>query len=132
MKCASFACSLVLLVTGHELAFAARLGETPMAKVVTLLSNMKTKIESTGKSEQTSYDKYTCWCEDTMAQKAEDITKAKDKLEDLQNNINKNKGGLGSGGATIAQLKKDIAENLASQTEATEVRTKENVEYEDE
>merc|ERR1719223_996964 len=105
---------------------AARLGETPMAKVVTLLGNMKTKIESTGKSEQTSYDKYTCWCENTMQQKAEDITKAKDKLEDLQNNINKNKRGLGSGGATIAQLKKDIAENRASQKEAGEVRKKEN------
>jgi len=124
-----FALWLIALAAGHELALAARLGETPMAKVVTLLENMKTKIESTGKSEQTSYDKYTCWCEDTMQQKAEDITKAKDKLEDLQNNINKNKGGLGSGGATIAQLKKDIAENLASQKEGTEVREKENAEY---
>jgi peptidoglycan hydrolase CwlO-like protein len=103
-----------------------------MSKVVTLLKGMADTIDARGKSEQASYDKYTCWCEDTMQQKADDITKAKDKLESLQNNINKNKGGLGSGGATIAQLNKDIAENRASQKEATEVRTKENTEYAEE
>jgi len=103
-----------------------------MAKVVTLLEGMRTKIEATGKSEQASYDKFTCWCEETLSEKAEAISKAKDKLESLQNNINKNKGGLGSGGATIAQLKKEIAENLASQKEANEVRDKENTEYQEE
>jgi hypothetical protein len=132
MKCTGFAIVLVVLAAGHELVSAARLGETPMAKVVTLLQNMEKKIEATGKSEQESYDKYACWCEDTLAEKAEDITKAKDKIEELQNNINKNKGGLGSGGATIAQLNKDIGENLESQKEATEVRKKENTEYAEE
>jgi len=129
MKCTGFAIALLALATGHE---AARLGETPMAKVVTLLKGMADDIDSTGKSEQASYDKYTCWCEDTLAEKAEDITKAKEKIESLQNNIVKNKGGLGSGGATIGQLKKDIAENLASMKEATEVRDKEHSEYEEE
>jgi hypothetical protein len=103
-----------------------------MAKVVTILEQMKTKIEGDGKSEQSSYDKYACWCEDTLAEKADAITKAKEKLEELQNNINKNKGGLGSGGATIAQLNKDIAENVESQKTATEVRKKESSAYQEE
>jgi len=125
MKFSGVATVLTGLAAGH----AARLYETPMAKVVTLLENMKAKIEKTGKSEQSSYDKYTCWCEDTMAEKGEAITKAKDKLEDLQNNIVKNKAGLGSGGATIKQLQKEIGENVESQKEATTVRDKENAEY---
>merc|ERR1712118_495802 len=43
-----------------------------------------------------------------------------------------NKGGIGSGGATIAQLKKDIAENKESQKQATEVRNKEHSAYQEE
>jgi len=132
MKSTSFVIALVALAVGHENVLAARLVDTPMAKVVKLLEDMKTKIDKDGKAEGASYDKYACWCEDTLAEKADEITKAKDKLEELQNNIVKNKGGQGSGGATIAQLKKDIGENQASQKEATEVREKENKEYQEE
>jgi len=123
-----FGIAVIVLATGH----AAVLDATPMAKVVKLLRNMQTKIQKTGKAEQKSYDKYACWCEDTLSQKADDISKAKDKLEALGNNIVKNKGNLGAGGATIAQLTKDIAENKESTKEATGVRGKENDEYSEE
>merc|ERR1719454_797529 len=125
MKCTGVAAALLVVAT----SYGARLAETPMAKVVTLLEKMKAKIESDGTAEQASYDKYACWCEDTLAEKADAITKAKEKIEELQTNIVKNKGGLGSGGATIAQLKEDIAENKESQKQATAVREKENTEY---
>merc|ERR1719424_1316366 len=102
---------------------------SPAAKVVTMLEGMRTKIEATGKSEQASYDKFTCWCEDTTQEKAAAISKTKDDLEKLQTAIVRNKGVLGSGGATVAQLTKDIAENIASQKEATEVRDTEYASY---
>merc|ERR1719359_575538 len=103
-----------------------------MAKVVDLLTKLKTTIEKDGSSEQKSYDKYACWCEDTLSTKAKDITDAKDRIEELQTLVVKNKGDLGSHGAEIGQLKKDIAKNIASQKEATEVRTKESEAYTDE
>jgi len=65
-----------------------------------------------------------CWCEKTLARKAADISPAKDRIEDLQNLIYKLKGDLGSHGAEIKQLEKNIAANLESQREATEVRDK--------
>jgi len=132
MKCAGFAVSLIVLATGPMSVSGARLVDTPMAKVVGLLTKMKEKIESTGSSEQKSYDKYACWCEDTLSEKASDITSAKDRINELQTTITKNKGDLGSHGAEIGQLKKDIEKNVESQKEATEVRTKEANAYTEE
>merc|ERR1719311_1462443 len=83
-------------------------------------------------SEQKSYDKYACWCEKTLERKAKDIEDAKAKLIELQEEINKLSGDLGVHGAEIEQLKKDIAENLQAQKAATELREKENAEYEEE
>jgi len=87
-------------------------------------------VEADGRKEQQSYDKYACWCENTLAPKAKAITDAKDLIEKLQKTILKLNGDLGAHSAEIAQLKKDIAQNLESQKEATEVRNKENNEYE--
>ena len=60
-----FVVAVTALVTSH----AAFLDATPMAKVVKLLKNMQTKIQQTGKKEQSSYDKYSCWCEETCVRR---------------------------------------------------------------
>lgn len=102
----------------------------PTAKVTKLLMDMKARIEGDGKLEQMSYDKYACWCEETTARKARDITKAKQDLKDLQEHIMELSGDLGSLGANVKQLEKDIGANEESQNEATEVRKKEKGAYE--
>lgn len=112
-------------------ASAATLNGTPMDKVVSLLAGMKVRIEADGKAEQKSYDKYACWCEDTLGRKASDISEAKTTIEDLTQLIVKTKGDLGSHTAEIAEMKKLIAGNIDSQREAGEVRTKENAEYDE-
>jgi len=119
---------LALALAGSPVAVHAAAG-TPMARVVSLLTEMKARIEADAKGEQKSYDKFACWCEKTLARKAADISAAKDRVEELQNLIYKLKGDLGSHGAEIKQLEKDIAANLESQREATEVRDNENGEY---
>merc|ERR1719353_80570 len=57
------------------------------------------------------------------------IADAKSSIDELTKNILKLKGAGGSAGADIAFLKKNIAENKASTTEATEMRAKENKEF---
>lgn len=99
---------------------------------MTLITELKAKVESDGRKEQQSYDKYACWCENTLARKAKAITDAKDLIEKLQKTILKLNGDLGAHGAEIQQLKKDIAQNLEAQKEANGVRGKENNEYENE
>jgi len=87
-------------------------------------------VDSDGKQEQQSYDKYACWCENTLARKAAAISDAKELIDKLQRSIEKLKGDLGAHAAEIAHLKKDIAANLESQKEATEMHNKENSDLE--
>jgi hypothetical protein len=104
--------------------------QSPVVKVVKLLTELEARIQGDGKVEQQSYDKTACWCEETLARKAKDIADAKIKITELQTLIEKLEGEVATHGAEIAQLKKDIAKNLAAQKEATEMRDKQNVAYE--
>jgi predicted nucleic acid-binding Zn-ribbon protein len=97
---------------------------------VKLLTELEARIQGDGKVEQQSYDKTACWCEETLARKAKDISDAKAKIIELQTLIEKLEGEVATHGAEIAQLKKDIAKNLAAQKEATEMREKQNTAYE--
>jgi hypothetical protein len=122
----------VLLLVRLLPAFGSRLqvDESPMAKVVGLITTLRATIESEGMKQQKSYDKFACWCENTLARKAESITKAKETIEESQQTILKVSGELGSYGADLKQLEKDVAENKQAQVEATEVRDKENSAFE--
>jgi len=108
---------------------SAALQETPMDKVVVLLTSLKARVEADGKDEQKSYDKYACWCEDTLGRKASDITHNKETIDELEGTIKKTKAELASHTAEIAELKKQIKNNVESQREAVEVREKEASEY---
>jgi len=122
----------VALLAAFGCSEAATVQASPISRVVTLIRGLKVGIEADGKKEQQSYDKYACWCENTLARKAKAIDDAKDLIEALQKTILKLNGDLGAHGAEIQQLKKDIAQNLEAQKEADEVRGKENNEYENE
>jgi len=118
------------ILPGQSLKFLESASSSPVDEVVTLLGELKTNIEADGVTEQTSYDKFACWCEDSLAKKAEDITTSKNSIEELRTRIVKLGGELGSHRAEITQLGKDIAQNKESQKEATEIREKESEAYE--
>jgi len=124
-------CFLLLILATAQLSHAAQLETTPMARVVGLIGALKAKIESDGMAEQKSYDKYACWCEETLGSKANNIAKGKETIDKLLAEIKKLKAEISSHGAEVAQLKKDIAANLESQKEATEVRDKAYEEFND-
>lgn len=101
-----------------------------MSRVAVLLNEMRARIESDGKVEQMSYDKYACWCESTLNRKAKDIAQAEKETKALQTQITKLFGEIGSHGAEIKSLESDIASNLESQRDARSVRDQQNTEYE--
>jgi hypothetical protein len=103
--------------------------DTPVTRVVELISGLKMKIQQDGKAEQALYDKYACWCEKTTDTKKALIADCKATIEEKTKSILKIKGALGSFSADTAFLKKNIAENKESTTAATEMRTKENEDY---
>jgi hypothetical protein len=103
-----------------------------ISQVVLLLKELSARIESDGKEELASYDKYSCWCEDTLARKAKDISEAKEQVDSLQTLVQKLQGEIGTHGVEIENLNKLIAENKESQSEAEEMRGQDNSEYENE
>jgi hypothetical protein len=110
-------------------AAATRLGQTPMERVVTLITELEAKVQANGKAEGTSYDQYACWCESTLARKAGDISDAKTTIEDATNLIQKLKGEVATHGAEIANMNHAIDANLASQRDAADAREREKEEY---
>jgi predicted nucleic acid-binding Zn-ribbon protein len=100
--------------------------------LVQLIQSLALSIENDGKTELASYDKYACWCEDTLARKAKDISDAKALIDELQTEIEKLQGEVAAHASEIAHLEKLIAENKESQREATEVRANENADFEKE
>merc|ERR1719253_1229304 len=117
---------LATLALGAMAADASRVETTPMARVVGLLTGLEAKIESDGKMEQKSYDKYACWCEASLGRKANDIATGKETIVTEQAFILKTKAEIASHGAEIENLKKAIAANLEGQREATEMRDEKN------
>jgi hypothetical protein len=103
--------------------------ENPVERVVQLVQDLKVKITQDGKAEQVVYDKYACWCEKTSERTTAAIAAANTLISELSTTILEAKGRLGSYGADIANLKKQIAENNEAQTKAESVRKEENTDY---
>merc|ERR1719158_1819874 len=126
MRAAVFASVFLASVSFSQ---ATAVDQSPISRVVELIQELKAKVESDGKAEQKTYDKFACWCEKTLARKAAAIDAAKETIEKIQKEIIELKGKLGELGATIAQLEKEIAENEEVCKEAIEICDKEHEDY---
>jgi len=100
-----------------------------VTRVVELLQALKTRLASDEATEQAKYDKFACWCEDTTAKKAQDITAARSTLKSLGIKILELKGLIATREAEIKELAADIRENEAAQESAKAIRSKENAAY---
>jgi len=102
---------------------------SPVEKVVTLLQDLKARVEADGDAEQLIYDKFACWCETITKKKAYAINDAKAELHETGQEILKHKGTVSTRSSEILQLTADIRTNLKAQETATAIRQKENAEY---
>lgn len=119
------AIALFALATGSALA-------TPVGDVVELIKELKAKTVSEGEAEQKTYDKFACWCETTTKRKADAIDAGKARIKSLTTSILELKGKKATLASEMEKLTADIAENEAAQEEATEIRQKENANYQQE
>jgi DNA repair exonuclease SbcCD ATPase subunit len=103
--------------------------DNPVTRVVGLLEQLKSRIESDGKTEQAAYDKYACWCEKSTQKTAATITDIKDLLKLTGSTILKLKGSVATLSSEIKGLVQDIKENEDKQAEQTSIREKENAAF---
>mmetsp|Transcript_11890 Transcript_11890/g.22232 ORF Transcript_11890/g.22232 Transcript_11890/m.22232 type:complete len:685 (+) Transcript_11890:103-2157(+) len=58
-----------------------------LTKVITLLKDLKTDVETEGKTEATNYNTFACWCKTTTATKSSSITTGEDDIESFSAEI---------------------------------------------
>mmetsp|Transcript_123784 Transcript_123784/g.201150 ORF Transcript_123784/g.201150 Transcript_123784/m.201150 type:complete len:726 (-) Transcript_123784:38-2215(-) len=120
-------CSLCILSSAAALTFRTKAQTgSPVERVVTLLKDLASEIETDSKIEQKMYDKYACWCEKTSKRKAANIETGLDDMRALSQEILSLKGLVATRKAEIAELASQIADTEAAMDEATNLRSKEN------
>jgi hypothetical protein len=115
--------SHLFLVAGLQVA--TKTG-SPVEKVVELIKELKTKIETDGANEQKIYDKFACWCETTSQRKADAIDDEKKLIGTSTTKILTLKGAIAVLASEVADREAKIASNEDSMKTETGIRTKEN------
>jgi len=94
-----------------------------------MIQKIKAKIEAEGKAEQKSYDKYACWCERTMDEKAAEIAAAKLRIKVLIKLITKISMEIGICTADIDAHSKAVIRIKSDIEVLVEQRTKSHEEW---
>jgi len=119
----------LVLALGFRSGFGADEEKNPVSRVVGLLGDLKTRIEKDGKTEQKTFDKFACWCEQTTGKTASTITSVKEQLKTTGNMILKLRGSVAMRSSEIKGLAEDITTNQNQQGEQTSIREKENASF---
>ena len=113
---------IVLLV---NLALVSGQAVNPVAKVVSLLSDMQTTIKQEGKAEDARITKFNNNCELRTAELQYQIKTANEDIEELSARISKAAGKAETLATTLQETTESIASSEADLAAATEVRGKE-------
>merc|ERR1719238_1389320 len=103
--------------------------ETPIQKVVRLVTEMKAQTIKEGEEDLEAYDKYKCWCETSEAEKTDAVKAAETKLQELTSFVEEAAAKEGQLKTEIAGLEDDIAADQEALSSATSMRAKENSEF---
>merc|ERR1719498_345315 len=103
--------------------------ETPIQRVVRLLTEMKTQLEKEAEQDQELYYKMVCWCETNEKEKTKAIADADAKDTDLVAEIEERSARHGVLSTEITQTKKEIGEDGEALAEALKMREDEQAEF---
>eukprot|EP00437_Effrenium_voratum_P004128 CAMPEP_0181423048 /NCGR_PEP_ID=MMETSP1110-20121109/13928_1 /TAXON_ID=174948 /ORGANISM="Symbiodinium sp., Strain CCMP421" /LENGTH=649 /DNA_ID=CAMNT_0023546163 /DNA_START=56 /DNA_END=2002 /DNA_ORIENTATION=+ len=118
---------LVLLLA--NLALVSGQAVNPVAKVISLLSDMQTTIKKEGKAEDARITKFSNNCELRSADLQYQIKTAKEDIEELSARISKAEGKKETLASTLEETSEGIASNEADLAAATSVRAKEAADF---
>merc|ERR1719379_1176914 len=96
--------------------------ESPIQRVVRLLTEMKTQLEQEADKDQELYDQMVCWCQTNEKEKTKAIADADAKDKDLVSEIEERSARHGVLSTEIEQTKKEIAEAKDALAQAEEIR----------
>jgi len=118
--------ALLALVT---LAAAVEEQTTPVTKVVNLMKDLKAKLVTQGESEDKTYNRFACWCENTSRVKAANIVKNDKDLRSLGQTILTLKGKIETLASEAADQQKIIQDTESKKAQETTIRMTQNGKY---
>lgn len=108
---------------------AIKADSSPIAKVVTLITEMKATTEKEAAADQDAYDKYSCWSQTNEKEKRASIKSNTENVETQEAFVEEAAGTSAKLSTEIKGLASDIEEAQASLDSANEQREKESEEF---
>lgn len=122
--------AVLLTATVSGLSFEAHEGKKrPTTKVIELLKGMQEQVESEGKADERTYDKFSCWCSANRREKGESIKTAGSTVKTLQNRVEVLLSKSQRLKKESENLEDEIAAKQASLEKATVLRKEQEEEY---
>jgi len=101
----------------------------PIEKVLSMLSNLETKIIKEGKASQTTYDEFSEWCEDRSRNVGFEIKDGKSEVSEQKATIQSSTAGITSLNAKIEELADSISSDDADLSAASKIRATEKADF---
>ena len=102
----------------------------PVSKIVKLLKDMQTRLTEEAETDETIYEKMTCWCEVTEKEKTASIAAAEATIDESTAAIEENSALSAQLKTEIENLKSEMAKAQDAIEEATGLRESERAEFE--
>jgi len=81
---------------------------SPVEKVITLLGDLRTQVQTEGAAEAATYDEFACFCRDTTDEKVTSINTKDDEVEQHVADVTQLSATRGELQAQIAELNTDF------------------------
>jgi len=115
--------SALVALSGASLAAAS--GDAPVAKVLSMISELEAKIIGEGESVQKEYAEFSEWCEDRASNIGHEIKTGNGEVEDLSATIAEEAARLEALGAKVEKLAAALAIDESDLKASTEIRDNE-------
>jgi len=115
--------SALVALSGASLAAAS--GDAPVAKVLSMISELEAKIIGEGESVQKEYAEVSEWCEDRASNIGHEIKTGNGEVEDLSATIAEEAARLEALGAKVEKLAAALAIDESDLKASTEIRDNE-------
>jgi septal ring factor EnvC (AmiA/AmiB activator) len=104
-------------------------GPTPAQRVVALLKDMVTQLETEKTNDQELYDELKCWCKTNEKEKTAAVKAAEQKIAELEAEVQERAGRDATLKHKIAQLEKEIKKNMEALATAEKMRRDDQKEF---
>jgi hypothetical protein len=111
------------------LLIASPVTADPIAKVITMLSELEGKILKDGEIEQKAYEEYFEWCDDVAKEKGYEVETATTKKNKLEATIKKAKSDIDDYAELIEEKVASVAQDEKDLEDATVIREAEKKEF---